>query len=197
VLANRTFMAACVTTLLASGTFFAVLLYAPQFTQKIFGYDALQSGVALLPMMAVFGLTSFAAGPLYNKLGGRPLLLAGAALMPLGVLALSFLQADSDYLAMVPGLAILCVGCGLFYSALTTVAMTSLDPARTGVGGGILYMFQLVGGSIGLGLTTTVVLSGDGFVDGLQAGFRVDAAFGVAALIAASYVVKRATTRAG
>jgi EmrB/QacA subfamily drug resistance transporter len=197
VVANRTFLTACVATLLASGTFFAVLLYAPQFTQKILGYDALQSGVALLPMMAVFGLTSFAAGPLYNKLGGRPLLLAGAALMPLGVLALSFLQADSDYLAMVPGLAILGVGCGLFYSALTTVAMTSLDPAPTGVGGGILYMFQLVGGSIGLGLTTTVVLSGDGFVDGLQAGFRVDAAFGVAALIAASYVVKRATTRAG
>jgi MFS family permease len=62
VVANRTFMAACVTTLLASGTFFAVLLYVPQFTQKILGYDALQSGVALLPMMAVFALTSFAAG---------------------------------------------------------------------------------------------------------------------------------------
>ncbi len=191
VVANRTFLAACLTTLLASGTFFAVLLYAPQFTQKVLDYDALQSGVALLPMMAVFGLTSFAAGPLYNKLGGRPLLLAGALLMPVGVFALSFLDAESGYLAMVPGLAILGVGCGLFYSTLTNVAMTSLDPARTGVGGGILYMFQLVGGSIGLGLTTTVVLSGDGFVDGLSAGFRVDAAIGLAALLTAFYVVGR------
>ena len=163
VVANRTFIAACVTTLLASGTFFAVLLYAPQFTQKILGYSALQSGVALLPMMAVFALTSFAAGPLYNKVGARPLLLSGALLMPVGVFALSFLEADSAYLAMVPGLAILGVGVGLFYSTLTTVAMTSLDPARTSVGGGILYMFQLVGGSLGLGLTTSVVLSGDGF----------------------------------
>jgi EmrB/QacA subfamily drug resistance transporter len=191
VVANRTFITACVTTLLASGTFFAVLLYAPQFTQKILGYPALQSGVALLPMMAVFALTSFAAGPLYNKVGARPLLLSGALLMPVGVFALSFLEADSAYLAMVPGLAILGVGVGLFYSTLTTVAMTSLDPARTSVGGGILYMFQLVGGSLGLGLTTSVVLSGDGFVDGLSTAFRVDAALGLCALVTAFYVVRK------
>jgi hypothetical protein len=36
-------------------------------------------------------------------------------------------------------------------------------------------MFQIAGGSIGLGLTTTVFSAQDSFVDGIQAAFRLDA----------------------
>src|SRR3712207_2544491 len=48
------------------------------------------------------------------------------------------------------------VGIGLFYSSITTTAVTALDPARSSLAGGIVYMFQVAGGSVGLGLTTTV-----------------------------------------
>ncbi len=48
------------------------------------------------------------------------------------------------------------VGVGLFYSSITTAAVTALDPSRSSLAGGIVYMFQVAGGSIGLGLTTTV-----------------------------------------
>jgi hypothetical protein len=34
--------------------------------------------------------------------------------------------------------------------------VTALDPSRSSLAGGIVYMFQIAGGSIGLGLTTTV-----------------------------------------
>jgi hypothetical protein len=47
-------------------------------------------------------------------------------------------------------------GVGLFYSSVTTAAVTALDPSRSSLAGGIVYMFQLAGGSVGLGLTTTV-----------------------------------------
>ena len=48
------------------------------------------------------------------------------------------------------------LGVGLFYSSITTAAVTALDPSRSSLAGGIVYMFQVAGGSIGLGLTTTV-----------------------------------------
>ena len=48
------------------------------------------------------------------------------------------------------------LGVGLFYSSITTAAVTALDPSRSSLAGGIVYMFQIAGGSIGLGLTTTV-----------------------------------------
>jgi EmrB/QacA subfamily drug resistance transporter len=198
VIANPVFAAACLTTLLASGTWFAVLIYGPQFMQKVLGFSALGSGVGFLPLMIVYTITSFAAGPLYNRVGGRVPLLVGAACLALGALLLSLLQASSAYAAMIPGLVVLGVGVGLFYSTLTTVAITSLDPSRSSVGGGLLFMFQLVGGAIGVVLTTTVFAAAgedhsgaDAFVDGLHAGLRLDAALALAALVTAFWVVRR------
>ncbi len=196
VIANRSFRAACIATLLSSGIFFVSLLYVPQFTQKVLDYNALQSGLALLPMMVCFAATSFIAGPLYNRTGPRPLLLSGAVLMPIGILLLSALQADSGYLALVPGLIVLGISYGLFFATLTTAAITTLDASQTGVGGGILYMSQLVGGTVGLGLTTTIVLAGSSLVDGLHAGFRVDALLGIGGLVAAWFVVRARAARA-
>ncbi len=214
VLANRVFGAACLTTLLASGTWFALLLYGPQFMQKVLGFSALGSGVGFLPLMLVYTAASFAAGPLYNRLGGRALLLVGAACLALGALALSFLGAGSPYAATLPGFVILGIGVGFFYSTLTNLAITALDPARASVGGGLLFMFQLVGGAIGVVLTTTVFFGAGGdlagatgagelpaaakraFVDGLHAGLRVDAALGLLALAAGLLVVRASGSRA-
>ena len=60
------------------------------------------------------------------------------------------------------------VGAGLFYSSVTTVGVTALDPSRAGLAGGIVYMFQVAGGSIGLGLTTAIFTTVT--QDRLQAG---------------------------
>ena len=53
--------------------------------------------------------------------------------------------------------------------------MTALDPSRASLAGGIVYMFQVAGGSVGLGLTTTVFVTAS--EDRLQkdlAGTRLD-----------------------
>jgi EmrB/QacA subfamily drug resistance transporter len=153
---NGTFVSACAAVLLMSATFFAILLYIPQVMQKLMGFSALESGVGFLPFMGVFSLVSFAAGPLYERVGGKLLLTAGAACLPVGVFLLSLVGEDDGYLALVPGLVVAGTGVGLFYSTLTTVAVTALEQARASLAGGVLYMFQVAGGSVGLGLTTTV-----------------------------------------
>jgi EmrB/QacA subfamily drug resistance transporter len=170
VIANREFRAACVAVLLLSATFFAALLYLPQFMQKILGYSPLQAGAGLLPMMATFAIVSFAAGPLYNRVGAKLVIAAGAACLTAGMVLLSLIQPDSGYTAMVPGMVVLGVGIGLFYSAITTAGVTALDPSRSSLAGGIIYMFQIAGGSVGLGLTTTV------FITTSQNKFKSDAA---------------------
>jgi hypothetical protein len=103
----------------------------------------------------------------------------------------TLVSTTSSYLAMVPGLVIVGIGVGLFYSTVTNAALTSLDPSRTGVGSGLTFMFQLVSGAVGVGIATTIftgVSRGHahvqvGFVAGLQAGLRVEAAIAVGGLL--------------
>jgi EmrB/QacA subfamily drug resistance transporter len=196
---NQTFAFACLAVLLMSATFFAILLYAPQIMQKLMGFSALQAGVGFLPFMATFSLMSFASGPLYEKVGGKVLLCVGAACLPIGCVLLSLVSESSGYAAMVPGFLVAGMGVGLFYSTVTTVAVTALDQSRASLAGGVIYMFQVAGGSIGLGLTTTVFTAtaldhvrGDRLADrltddqvhavgnvlsGAESGTRVTAAF--------------------
>jgi EmrB/QacA subfamily drug resistance transporter len=159
VIANRDFATACLAVLMISAVFFSTLLYLPQFMQKILGYSPLGSGVGLVPMMGTFALTSFLAGPLYTKLGAKLIVSLGAGAIFVGILLLSLVSRNSGYGGLVVGMLVLGVGIGLFYSSITTASVTALDVSRAGLAGGIVYMFQIAGGSVGLGLNTTIFTS--------------------------------------
>jgi EmrB/QacA subfamily drug resistance transporter len=189
VLRNRAFFAACITVLLMSAIFFAALLYVPQYMMKILHYSALQAGAGLLPMMGVFAATSFAAGPLYGRLGPKRIVCGGAAFLAAGMYLLSLVEAESPYAALVPGMAVLGVGIGVFYSSITTAAVTALDPSRASLAGGIVYMFQIGGGSIGLGLNTAIVDSAASLTVGIARAFLVDAILAVCGLLVAAWFV--------
>lgn len=197
VMRNESFTASCFAVLFMAATFFAALLYLPQFMEKQLGYSALESGVGMLPFLAVFALSSFAAGPLYDRVGPKRLAVVGAALIGLGPLLFSFVDEGSGYAALIPGMVVLGIGAGSFVPTATTAGVTSVDESQTSLAGGIVYMFQIAGGSIGLGLTTTVFSGASPpFVDGIQAAFRLDAALSlVGLLIAIGFVGGRVFTR--
>ena len=176
VMRNRSFSASCVAILFMSATFFASLLYLPQFMEKQFGYSPLEAGIGILPFLGVFALVSFVAGPLYNRLGAKPLAVFGAACITTAPFLFSQVDASSGYDSLILGMVVLGIGIGSFYPTATTAGVTSVDESQTSLAGGIVYMFQIAGGSIGLGLTTTVFSSQvPPFVDGVQAAFRLDA----------------------
>lgn len=156
VIRNSAFTSACLTVLMMSAVFFATVLYVPQFLQKILDYSPLGAGAGMLPMLAVFALVSFVAGPIYQRVGAKPTVVAGTVCLAAGPFLLSLIDADSSYGALVAGLVAIGVGAGLFYSSATTVAVTALDESRASLAGGIVYMFQIAGGAIGLGMTTAI-----------------------------------------
>jgi EmrB/QacA subfamily drug resistance transporter len=159
VIANRPFRAACLTVLMISAVFFSVILYVPQLMEKVLDFSALKAGVGMLPMLAVFAVVAFIAGRLYDRLGGRHVIIAGTALLAAGPLVITLFGPDSGYAALVPGLVLTGVGAGLFYPSITTAAVTMLVAARSSLAGGITYMFQIAGGAMGLGLCTALFTS--------------------------------------
>jgi len=189
VMRQQQFVVACAVVLLMSAIFFAALLYLPQFMEKELGFSAVEAGAGLLPMMLVFALMSFSSGTLYDKLGARTVVSAGAGLLGLGIFMLSFLEAGWDYVALVPGMVVLGLGIGLFYSSITTAAVTSLDASRSSLAGGIVYMCQVAGGALGLGINTAIILSQSELPEGIRLAFRVDAALAaVGVVVALAYV---------
>jgi fucose permease len=61
-----------------SATFFAALLYLPQFMQKHLDYSPLEAGIGILPFLGTFALVSFIAARIYNRVGAKPLAAVGA-----------------------------------------------------------------------------------------------------------------------
>ena len=159
VIANRSFRSACLTVLMLSAVFFSVVLYVPQLMEKILGFSALKAGFGMLPMLALFAVVAFMTGRIYERVGGRRVIIAGTALLAAGPLVISFFDADSGYAVLVPGLVLVGIGAGFFYPSITTAAVTMLDASRSSLAGGITYMFQIAGGAIGLGLTTALFTS--------------------------------------
>ncbi|WP_020414977.1 MFS transporter [Microbulbifer sp. SSSA007] len=183
VASNSKFFAAGIATLLLSVVFFAALLYVPQFLTKVRGYSAMASGMGLLPMMIVFGLVSYVSGSLYERLGAKVIVSAGTVCMCAGMFMLSHLHEDTQYSSMIPGLMILGAGIGLFYSTITTAAITVVDPSRSSLAGAILYMFQIAGGALGLGMNTTIVVMAPDLPTGIDRAFTVNAYLALAGLI--------------
>jgi MFS family permease len=197
VIENRDFAYTCGAIVLMSAVFFAAMLYLPQMMIKVLGYSAVGAGAGMLPMMATFAAVSFSAGKLADRFGGKPLLVLGSLCIVLGAALIAIFSGQQAYGALVPGLAVLGLGIGLFYPTATTAGVTALDESRRSLAGAIIYMAQIAGGSVGLGLTTAIFVSasdgatsGAGFVDGIQTAFAVDAALAVGGFLIATFLIQ-------
>ncbi len=184
---NESFTGSCIAILFMSATFFASLLYLPQFMEKQLGYSPLEAGVGMLPFLATFAPRLVHRRPALQPARGQGP--GGASAPPASPSPRSSSRRSdggSGFGSLVPGMLVLGIGIGSFYPTATTAGVTSVDESQTSLAGGIVYMFQIAGGSIGLGLTTTVFSAAvPPFVDGIQAGFRLDAALSLVGLLVA------------
>ena len=185
VLQNRAFLGAGVATLLNSAIFFAALLYLPQFMAKVLGFHAEGAGAGLLPMMGTFMVTSFIAGRLYERFGPKVIVSLGAVFLAAGMFLLSAITPTTTYDQLIFGMVVLGIGVGLFYSSVTTAAVTALDPSRASLAGAIVYMFQIAGGSIGVGFNTAIVVSSSSMPKGIHTAFLVDGALAICSAVVA------------
>jgi predicted MFS family arabinose efflux permease len=194
--------------MLAVGTaVFGVFFFVTLFVQEVWGYSALRTGVAFLPLTAAMLAASAAATALVPRIGARPLLLAGGAASAGGLYWLSRMTEHGTYAGGLLGPTLLTgVGIGLLIVPLQLVALARVAEADSGVAASLLNVGRQVGGSIGLAVLGTVAwtvvaghargargqASAAAYRHALAAGF--DRAFLVAAAIALLTLVVAITT---
>jgi EmrB/QacA subfamily drug resistance transporter len=144
--------------MLGVGTaFFGVFFFVTLFVQDVWGYSALKTGVAFLPVTATMLAASLAAAALVQRIGARPLLLAGGAATTGGLYWLSRVTEHGTYAGGLLG-PTLVVGAafGLLIVPLQLVALARVREADSGAAASLLNVGRQVGGSIGLAVLGTV-----------------------------------------
>ena len=136
-----------------AGVFFFLTL----FVQDVWGYSALRTGVAFLPVTAAMLVGAVGASALVPRIGARPLLVGGSAVTVGGLFWLSRMTEHGTYAGDLLGAGlVLGVGFGLLIVPLQLLSLTRVGEADSGVAASLLNAGRQVGGAIGLAVLGTV-----------------------------------------
>ena len=167
------------------GMFGAIFLLT-QFFQTAQGLSPLESGLRILPWTLGPMYMAPLSGMLSDRIGGRPLLVAGLSLQAAGLAWQAAVTApEVGYGALVGPFVVTGIGMGLFFPAMTTVVFGAVRPADEGKASGVSSAVREVGGVLGVAVLASVFAHAGGygtpdtFVDGL-----VPATYAGAAIVA-------------
>ena len=136
------------------GLFFLGALYL----QRILGYDALETGLAFLPVTIAMGLLSVRySEPLIMRFGARTTLIPGLVLILVALFLFTRVPVEGQYLTDVfPTMLLLGLGAGISFPALMTLAMSGATKDDAGLASGLVNTSAQVGGALGLAVLATL-----------------------------------------
>jgi predicted MFS family arabinose efflux permease len=127
------------------------------FIQTVLGYSAVRAGIAYLPFAVGVVIASALASQLVPRVGPRPLIVAGAAMVAGGMFWFSRLTEHAGYPGDLLGPQLVSsFGFGLVFVPLALVALHNVAERDSGVASSLLNTAQQVGGVIGLAVLGTV-----------------------------------------
>jgi EmrB/QacA subfamily drug resistance transporter len=157
ILANRNRSGAYLVMLCVGTAMFGMFFFLTIFVQDVWGYSALRTGLAYLPIMGTVMVMAVVSAQLVPRIGARPLLLAGSLVTAGGLLWLSRLSEHSHYASGLLGpMLVSAAGMGSLFMPITLVALSRVTDADAGVASSLINTGQQVGGSLGLAVLGTV-----------------------------------------
>ena len=157
VLAERNRAGALLIMLCIATGLFGVFFFLTLFIQTVLGYSPIRAGVAFLPFAVGVVIGSALASPLVARIGPRPLIVAGSAMVAGGMFWYSRLTEHAGYASHLLGPTLVSsFGLGLVFVPLALVALYKVAEQDSGVASSLLNTAQQVGGAIGLALLGTV-----------------------------------------
>ncbi|MFI7135734.1 MDR family MFS transporter [Nonomuraea sp. NPDC050153] len=153
---DRTFTASSALLFLSGLAMFGSMLLLPLFYQQERGQSVIAAGLLLAPQ-GVGSLLSKGLGGVADRVGPRPVVLAGIAMTVLGTLPFAF--ADQYTSGLLLGLALVVRGAGLSAAnmAIMVGAFRGLDGARIPHASSVTRIAQQLGGAFGAAVLAVVL----------------------------------------
>ena len=187
-----------VSMLMSFGLFGSIFLLA-QFFQIVQGYSPFEAGLRTLPWTGMPIIVAPIAGVLSDRIGSRPLLVAGMGLMAAGLAWMAAVTTTTaEYLLFVPAFVLAGVGMSLLFAPTANLVLSSVSPEEEGLASGANNTIREIGGVFGVAVLASVFsatggdTSSQAFVDGLVPAIWVGAAVvAVGALVALAIPARR------
>jgi EmrB/QacA subfamily drug resistance transporter len=182
------------------GGFFLLTLYM----QQVLGYSALEAGIAFL---ATAGTTIPAAGiaqALVTRVGVKPVMAVGLALMTFSYLWYTQLPVDGTFWThlFVP-FVLSGFGLAFVFIPVSLAALSNLEERIAGVASGLLNTSQQLGGALGVAIAATIANEhtetlraggsslGEALTGGFNWAFWVGVVFSAIGLVVTALVLRR------
>ena len=147
---SATFLGTNAVAFIVSFAMLAMFFFTALYMQNILGYSAIEAGVRFLPSTLMIVAIAPLAGRLTDKIGPRPLIVAGLGLVTVALFLQTRIDLDTGYGLLLPAFVLMGIGMALTMSPMSTAAMNAVAPQKAGVASGILSMSRMVGGTFGV-----------------------------------------------
>jgi EmrB/QacA subfamily drug resistance transporter len=200
----RTVSAANIAGLILGTVTFSMFLMLTLYMQQVLTYSPMKTGVAYLAVAATAIVWSTVAAQLVNRVGVKPVIVAGMALLTAGLLYFTQVSVGGSYLGdLLPGFLLIAAGLGFSFVPISIAALAGVQPAEAGLASGLFNTSQQVGGALGIAAlsaiatstTNDAVASGtalpNALTDGFELAFIWGAAVAAVGIVVALVLVRR------
>jgi EmrB/QacA subfamily drug resistance transporter len=158
-LSSKQFLGANIVAFMVTFGMLAMFFFLTLYMQNILGYGPLAAGVRFLPTTLILIVAGPIAGRLADRVGPRPLMVAGLLIVAVSQFWQSRIGVHTGYGFLVVPFMLMGVGMGLVMSPMSMAAMNAVDRSKAGVASGTLSMFRMVGGTFGVAALGALVAS--------------------------------------
>jgi MFS family permease len=128
--------------------------------QQVLGYSALKAGLTFLTTAGTAVLSAGVAQALVTRVGVKPILATGLALMTVGMLWYTQISVGGSYVDdLLVGYIAVGIGIAFSFVPVTIAALAGIAEHEAGLGSGLINTSQQIGGAIGVAVASTIATS--------------------------------------
>jgi EmrB/QacA subfamily drug resistance transporter len=205
----KTVSAANISGLILGTVTFSMFLMLTLYMQQVLTYSPMRTGVAYLAVAATAILWSTVAAQLVNRVGVKPVIVAGMAFLTAGLLYFTQVSVGGSYVGdLLPGFLLIAVGLGFSFVPISIAALAGVQPSEAGLASGLFNTSQQIGGALGIAALSTIATTKteDGvaggtplpqaLTDGFESAFIWGAIVAALGIVVALVLVRRSDLEA-